>query len=361
MIQINKVANARGCVLRLIAVAIGLFLLVKGGIMANYSSNMPLFSPAGGYGSTAPGGWNFAQTGSSRGAWSQTPASQPASPGVLGAMTGGGGSPTPAPAPTSGGDGGGPSFEDLLNQQYEGMFNQLGEQEAALGTQRAGQEEIARNTYQQGAETLGTQYGQSKGDIEQGQTRALTDLTNALQQSWQQGNVMLGTRGASDSSAAKQYSYALAKTGTQQRGDIMQENSRRLESLKQTYDTNVRGLETDKNNQLLQIANWFSGAQQQVRGMKAEMQAQKSEQILSMAMQELQQVQQQAADQKSILDQWAANTAKTLPQLANMLAQNAQNLPAFQGLGGGMSGGQSGGQGMYGWGQGDREKNIFGV
>ena len=324
-------------------------------------SNQPLYTPAGGYGAQSPGGWNFVQTGKTGGAWSQTPAT-PVSGNVLGASTSMGGTPAPAPAPTptQSGDGG-QEIMSLLDQQYEQLYGSIGEQEAGLVQQKSAQEQIAENTYQQGARTLGGQYETSRGEIEAGQKRTLTDLADAMRQKWQQGNVMLGTRGASDSSASKQYSYALAKAGSKQQGDIMQENSRRMSSMKQTYDTNIQNLETEKNNQVLSIANWFAQSQNQLRGMKASLASQKSQQILDLALQAMGNIQTQVANQKAILDEWAVNKAQSLPQLTQMLAQNAQNLPAFQGLFANMNYGGTSNPSMFGFGQQDKDMNLFGV
>ena len=368
MIKKNKVTNARGCVLRLMTLCLGLFLLVKENIMATgyygYSSEPPLFSPVSGYG-TNVNGWNYVQSGPSGGSWSQTAASQPSNAGVLGASTINTPTPAPTPTPSGGGDGGGnsgPSMQDLLNQQYESLFSQLGEQEGRLSEQRSNQEQIAQNTYSSGEKRLTGQYSQSKKDIESGQAKTLADLTDALVQGFRQGNIMLGTRGASDSSAANMYSYALNKLGAKQRGDIMQENARRLDSLKQTYDMNINDLATQRDNQLLNIANWFSESQNKIGGMRAELQAQKTSELVQLAQQAIAEVKQNVLNQKSVLDEWAANTASSLPQLTQMLAQNAQNLPAFQSLYGGLNYGGVGGQSMFGFGNESNERmNMFGV
>ena len=271
--------------------------------------------------------------------------------------------PTPTPTPISGGDGGGnagPSIQDMLNQQYEALLSPLNSRENELSVQKANQETQATNAYNQAQKTLDTQFSTNKGDIESGQKKALTDIADAIRQQWQQGNVMLGTRGASDSSAAKQYSYALTKMGTQQQGDIMQENARRMDSLRQTYELNSSEIETQKNNQLLQIANWFSEAKNSIAGLRADLQAQKYGDLISMAQQAVQDSKAQADQKLSVLDQWAANTAQSLPQLTNMLAQNAQNLPAFQGLYANMQGTGGFGGGMFGFNQGEDNKNLFG-
>ena len=229
-----------------------------------------------------------------------------------------------------------PSPDDLyrqwLDQQYGAQEGYINEMESGLSSQKSGLEQIAQNTYQQGANTLGTQYGTNKGDLESYQAKTLQDIGEALNNMWQQGGRMLGTRGASDSSAAGMYNYAVGKLGSKQRGDVMQDVSRRLTNLKTTYDTNLQNLELEKSNQIQQIGQWYADALNSIKGMRAELQQQKSEQALSVAIQMLNDARTRATSQQSILDQWAANKAQSLPQLKAMLASNAANLQPFQGL-----------------------------
>lgn len=238
--------------------------------------------------------------------------------------------------PTGGGEPSGPSPEELyaqwLDQQYSAQESLINEQEAGLGTQKSGLEQIAQNTYQQGANTLGSQYGTNKGDLESYQAKTLQDIGEALNNMWQQGGRMLGTRGAADSSAAGMYNYAVGKLGSKQRGDVMQDVSRRLTNLKTTYDTNLQNLELEKNNQVQQIGQWYADALNSIRGMRAELQQQKSEQALNVAMQMLQDAKTQTANRQSILDQWAYQKAQSLPELRAMLAANTANLQPFKGL-----------------------------
>lgn len=257
---------------------------------------------------------------------------------------------------TDGGTGGGtPTGPD-----YSSYYNYLDSMESALPGQRSTQEQIARNSADMQTNTLSNNFTQNKDLIEQGGVKALTDITNALKQQWQQGNTMLGTRGASDSSAAKQYSYALAKQGSQQRGDIMQEISNRQLNLKRTYDTETQNIAKDLENNMLSIGQWFAEAQNQIRGMRADQQLQASQQAFDYAMQLAQTKQAEFANRRNVLDTWAANKAQTLPQLTQMLAQNAANLPTFQGMNGNIYGGGGSGPSLIGSGANTEEdKNPF--
>lgn len=239
------------------------------------------------------------------------------------------------------------AYQDYINQQnaaqnalntgYDEYYRNLDAQMSGLDPQRSAQEQIANNTYNQGFNTVTNQYQQGQKELAGSREKTLRDLSNNLMQSWQQGNTYLGSRGASDSSAANQYAYALTKMGNQQRGDVQGQYDQNIMKLKTTYDTETKNLELAKNSQLQQIAQWFSEAQNALRSQRGQAALQKSQQALSMAMQAAQQVQQQVASQRAALDTWAANHAKTFNELRGQLAQNAQwsmSAPNNFGIGG---------------------------
>jgi len=216
--------------------------------------------------------------------------------------------------------GGGPQ----LDSGYNDYFRMLDEQMEALGGQRTNQEQIAQNTYDQGFNTATSQYDQSQQNLDTNRQKTLRDLTDNLTQSFKQGNTFLGTRGASDSSAANQYAYALAKEGNRSRGDVQSQYDQNLFQLKNIYDTETKNLELQKNSQLQQIAQWFSEAQNTLRGQKGQAALQKSQEALSYAMQAAQQVQQATQQKISLLDQWAANHATSFQQLQGQLGLGGQ-------------------------------------
>ena len=260
-----------------------------------------------------------------------------------------------------GGSGSDTAAMDQLNAGYNDYYRQLDEQLSSLGGQRAGQEQIAQNTYQQGLNTATGQYTQGQQNLDTSRQKTLRDLSSNLAQSWQQGNIALGTRGASDSSAANQYSYALTKMGNRNRGDIQGQYDQNMFQLKNSYDTETKNLQLAKNTQLQQISQWFAEAQNQLRSQKGQAALQKSQQALSYAMQMAQQVQQQTASKMATLDQWVADHATSFQQLASGLSQTGAfsmqapqtyNLFGDQGGGGGVATG-------YGSDE-EKQRGIFG-
>lgn len=246
-----------------------------------------------------------------------------------------------------------------FDSAWSGYLASLDQQLGGLEQQRASQIDTATKTRDTGLANLKSQFTTNEGQIKDQQTKTLNDLTAALQGYWQQGNAMLGTRGASDSSASPMYSYALAKLGSKQRGDVMADYSARLQNLKSVYDQNVSNLENDYNTQINQIGQWFAEAQNAIRGMQGQAAQQKGQQILDYGMQLLSQQQQQYQNQRSILDQWVANKSTTLQQLMAGMDQNAQNMPGYQNIFGNLQGGTtSSAPTLFGYGQ-QENKPLF--
>lgn len=227
------------------------------------------------------------------------------------------GSSGPIPATTVPGSGG--TQMDTGDGGFGEYFKQLDAQIEGLGGQRASQEQIAQNTYNQGLNTLNSQLTTGKAELEANQQKTLRDLAQNMRQSWQQGNAMLGTRGASDSSAANQYAYALTKFGNQQRGDVQAQYQGQLFKLQNLYDTESKNLELQKNTQLQQIAQWFAEAQNQLRGVVGQAKLQQGQQAYNNALQMMQQAQQEAASRRAALDQWALNRATSYGEAAKAM------------------------------------------
>lgn len=251
-------------------------------------------------------------------------------------------------------------FVGQSNDSFNGYLSSLDEQIFGLNDQRSAQEKVAENSYQQGLNTATGQYNNSRAELDVNRQKTLRDLSRNLQSSFQQGNSYLGTRGASDSSAANQYAFALSKLGSQQRGEVQGQYDQNLFKLKNVYDTETKNLELEKNNQLQHIAQWFSEAQNQLRGQKGQIASQRSQQALSIAMQMAQQVQQQQASRRSTLDQWAANHATSFGQLQQALSSTGSfnvNAPNSFAISGNSSIGPQGA--AVGYGQ-EKKYDMFG-
>jgi len=235
--------------------------------------------------------------------------------------------------------------------QYIASLDQMLNQ--GLTGQRTAQEGIAQSQYGQGQNVLGTQLGEGQALLgtqrertQQNQAKTLRDLSANISNMFKTGNVMLGSMGAGDSSAANQYSYALTKMGSKQRGDvmsqgadIMKEIDARESSLKNIYDSEIRNLGFERDQKIGQIATWFSDAQNQLRQAQASGQLGKSQDLANVSRDILTQAQNQLAqidsDSKSryqALEQWAINSSNSIAQLKqNMqgIQQYAPQMPGY--------------------------------
>jgi len=229
-----------------------------------------------------------------------------------------------------------------INAGYDAYFSQLDQMMGNIPGQRKGQEQIVQNSYNQGVSDLGAQKTQGMADLAtqrrktgESQVKTLADIADNIRNLFQTGNVMLGTRGAGDSSAANQYSYAVTKLGSKQRGDVMAQ-TRSIEAdigdreakLNNIVTQETSKLKTNLDNQILQIAQYFQDAQNQILQAKANGQLQRGQSLQSLSNQLLQNAQQQLmmADQdfrnrQNSLLSWAESNSRTIGELKNNLAQ----------------------------------------
>jgi hypothetical protein len=259
-----------------------------------------------------------------------------------------------------------------INAGWDSYVNQLNDMlNVGLPGQQQAQQDIANTSYTSGVNQLGAQKAQGETDVAKQQATSLKDLSDNLRNLFQSGNIYLGARGANDSSATGQYSYALTKLGSKARGDITTQVNNRLSQIGDIYNTEVNRLESDKNTRIAQISDWFNQAQNQLRqslgqaglGRSQDLQA-ASQNLYNQALQGLSQIQAEQQSQRQALESWALSNSKTVQELIGNM-QSLSQLPQFQGIQGGMP--QVNSQGGYGtlpMGYGstteDKNKGLFG-
>jgi len=233
------------------------------------------------------------------------------------------------------------AITNQINSGYDAYFNQLSDiMNSNLPAQQQALLAGAESQQQQGVSSLDTQRAlqqqgltAQKGVVQGQQKKTLADVANNIRNSFMAGNIYLGARGAGDSSAANQYSYALTKMGSQQRGDvnsqyagIQNEIAGRENALATTYAGQIKDLEFQKNQRVNEVAQWFNEQQSALKQAIASGQLQKgqdlanlSTNLLNMAQQQLQTAQAEIANKKSMLEQWAMNNATTIQGLKQNL------------------------------------------
>jgi hypothetical protein len=276
---------------------------------------------------------------------------------------------------------------NAINSGYDNYFKSLDDiLNTSLPQQRTAQEGIIGSQFEQGQNTLNTQQTQGLADLDTTrrktdtqQSKTLADLGDNIRNLFQAGNVYLGARGAGDSSAANQYAYGLTKMGTKQRGDVTAQyaeiqndiNDREFK-LKTTVESELRNLQSERDQKVLQVSQWFSEQQQALKQAQAQGQLQKgqdlaalSQNLLNVALQQLQTVQQESSNRRSALEQWAMNNATNITQLKQNLAgisQTNYNMPSAQPVAGAPSVDSRGNLFAGGFNAGtDEKRNIFGA
>jgi hypothetical protein len=253
------------------------------------------------------------------------------------------GSGTSTPVPNSGGGPVIPSYEEQMkgsiNAGWDSYIGQLNDMlNIGLPGQRAGQEQIAQASADSAINQLGAQRDQSTQAVNKQQATSLKDLSDNVRNLFQSGNVYLGARGAGDSSAANQYSYAISKMGTKGRGDILTQANDRMNQIGDIYKSETNRIQSDLTSRMGQIADWFNQAQNQVRsqigqaglGRQKDIQA-LSQNIYNQALNAMQTLQTETANRKSQLEAWAQNNSKSVGELMQNM-QQVQQMPAFQGI-----------------------------
>lgn len=232
-----------------------------------------------------------------------------------------------------------------INAGFDAYTSQLDQMLGTLPKQIEGQNQTAQNSYNQGVSDINAQKTSSLADLatssrknSEQQVKSLADIADNIRNLFQTGNVMLGTRGAGDSSAADRYSYAVTKLGSKQRGDVLAQTrsiendiADRSAKLNNIVTQETAKLKTNLDNQILQIAQYFQDKQNEILQAKANGQLQRGQSLASLSTQLLQVAQQQLmaveadhrAKQNSLM-QWAENNSRTIGDLKNNLAQLGQ-------------------------------------
>ena len=232
-----------------------------------------------------------------------------------------------------------------LSSAWDNYFSNLDQQFNGLEGQAGNMNQIVDNNYNQGLSDINTEKANNLGDLatssrknEENQVKSLADIADNIRNLFRSGNIYLGARGAGDSSAANQYSYATAKLGSKQRGSVL-EQTRSIENdiedrkakLNNLVTQEMGKIKTERDNNVLQTAQWLSSAQNELRQMRANGELQKgqslaqlSQNLLDQARERLMAEDTRAKNRQDALQTWAMNNATTISQLKNNLSSIGQ-------------------------------------
>lgn len=268
------------------------------------------------------------------------------------------------PVPGGSGQSSGPTPEQIeqervrneLSGAWDNYFRSLDEQYNNLPGQAEDLNKIAQNSYNQSVLDIGTNQADNQALLdtqkrknEENQVKSLRDIADNIRNLYRSGNIYLGSRGAGDSSAANQYSYAVTKLGSKQRGGVL-EQTRSLANdiadrealLGRLVLSEKSKIKTELDNKVLETSQWLKGMQEQIKGMRANGELQKgqslaqlSQDILNTATNRLLQAESQARERENGLISWATSNSANINQLkanlkevSNITATN----PVFQKL-----------------------------
>jgi hypothetical protein len=270
-----------------------------------------------------------------------------------------------------------------IESGYNDYFGKLNEMYGGLDTQAGAQNQIAQNSYGQSISDLqankqsGLQdLGLSEQKLQANQVKNLRDIAGNIQNQYMAGNVMLGARGAGDSSAANQYSYALNRIGSKERGNVMNttaQSQAEIENQKAKLNNIVTQetsrLDTELGNMKQIISSWLAEQQNAIKGMIADGTLRKSQDIASATQNALNQAltayqtkQTEISNAKNSLMSWATSNSANIGQLkANMsvIGQFAPQMASANPINGSQTVDSAGNlRSMVGYRSGDEEKTY---
>lgn len=217
--------------------------------------------------------------------------------------------PAPAPQPTA------PAYDPIAEERnrlrneissgWDNYLNNLNGMYSGLNDQRTAQENIYNTQYDQGVLQANTQ-----------KAKSLRDISDNIRSAFQAGNNYLGAMGASDSSAANQYSYALNKQSTKQISGVNEYTNGLIQNFAMERDRGIN-----------QVAQWFASAQNQIKQMQAQGQLNKSQDLanlskdlLNQAISMVNQQNQTYQNRYDALLSWAASNSTNVNQLTSNIA-----------------------------------------
>lgn len=274
-------------------------------------------------------------------------------------------------------------MRDSINAGFNDYFGSLDKIAGLLPEQRQTWEGEINNLYgnqrgqiQRSKKNQMQQMDQYETEARQNKAQTLRDMYADMRNLWQAGQNYLGAMGAGDSSAVGRYTTALTKAGNRnatsvmnQANKIMNDINMKRGQIESTVAQELDNLETWKNSKLNDIASWVNTQKQQIQQARANGQLQKADavnqlntQIMNQALNRISMLDQEAANFRSGLKQWAIDRSDNLAQLQqNLQGLGQYNMPGYRidQVSGRMQRAPANvGRGMFGYGTQDEEEQL---
>lgn len=237
------------------------------------------------------------------------------------------------------------SIRNNINSGYDQFTNTINNQIGGLGGEQQNYYDQIQGSYGSQKSGLDTSRANTNAELDSASQKvsdrkasSIRDLESNIRNQLYAGQVMLGSRGAGDSSAVNQYNYALTQQGNKNRSQLLKEANAsqadidlRRNQVTNTYNDNINQLDNWVGQQKLQVAQYISDKRAQLQQMLANGQIERGQalaaldqQIMQNAYSRLQQVEAQQANFKNSLMQWALNNSSNIQQAQNAIAQYGQ-------------------------------------
>lgn len=222
---------------------------------------------------------------------------------------------------------------DRLRQQAQNQQDYIGTQ---FGNMQGG----IQDTKQHGLQQL----DRSRQQITQNKATTLRDLAQNLRDTFRAGNMYLGTRGASDSSAAGMMGFALQKAANKNTADVNRQAMQQYGDVDQRaadveYQAGkaLKDAETWKASQLVNVTSWLNESLDKVQRDKALAQGEEKQALANLEQNLFQQASNRLAEIDNAMLQYqmyvkqlAAQEQASVGQYQNTMSQQSAYQP--QGL-----------------------------
>ena len=216
-------------------------------------------------------------------------------------------------------------LDNHLAQGTSGINDIASQQQAGI-TESVANQKNAMQGYYSNAD-LQRQNAQSQ--ITQNKTKNLQDLYNNVRNQYQAANTYLGTRGASDSSGADQYGYAIQKEGNKVAGDIMGQASGQQANVQNQYSQMINTLDMKKadldnlaQQQTKQISDWKSQQLYDLQNQISSNREQLKQTDIDQYYARLSQIESAMNNYQQAIQQWALNRNAQLDDMKIQLANS---------------------------------------
>lgn len=232
--------------------------------------------------------------------------------------------------------------EGLINNQYSGyrsyldnLIGTLPQEQQALEGQVGGQYDSQLADITTGQKNALTDTGRARTQTQENKASSFRDLEENLRNSLYGANQYLGVMGASNSSGANRYAYALTKANNKERAGINKQANASLadiqvreEKINNTAQSEVQKLNNWKSNQLLEVSKFINDKKSELQQRIAQGEVDRgtalrelNASVFPAAMQRLQQIDSEVKGYRDTILKFAMDNLSSINSAKSQLGQ----------------------------------------